>query len=51
MLSGFVCTNRPEVPGSNPKHTTFYGQILYSICHCIEKKAENKQKIAGFGPY
>ena len=36
---------------SQAHHLRFYGQIVYSIWHCIEKKDENKQKEDGFGTY
>ena len=51
-LSGFFCVYHIEVPGSNPKNTNFnfYCQILYYICHCIEKRTKTNKK-AGFGPY
>ena len=55
QLSGFVSTYHPMVLGSNPKHTIYAfstcNQIVYIICHCVDKKNENKQKEAVFGSY
>ena len=43
---------RLRLPSYGPKHAiyTFYSQILYLICHCIEKNTKIKKQ-AGFGPY
>ena len=42
QISGLVRTYHPLVLGFNPKHTvsdfSIYGQILYNICHCVEKR-------------
>ena len=48
-LSGFVCAYHLASPGSSPKHTiyTFYGQILYCICHRVEKRTKITKKRPG----
>ena len=54
-LRGFVGAYLPAVPGSNSKRIIYalpvYSQILYYICHCVEKKAESIHKEARFGQY
>ena len=53
MLSEPVCDYHIVVLGSNPIHTFFrlYGQTLYYICHCVEKRTKINIKGAGFCPF
>ena len=52
QLSGFVCAFQPAVQHSNPKHTIFKIKFCTSfVIVGIEKKDENKQKDAGWGPF
>ena len=48
-LSRFVCTYHPTVQGSIPKYTTYAlkYQILYYICHCVEKRTKINKKRPG----
>ena len=36
---------------SEAHHLRFYSQILYYICHCIEKRTKINKEEPGFGPY
>ena len=56
-LSGVTCTYHPAVVGSNPKHINYASsvksQILYFICHFVEKRTKTNKKrpsLAHFSP-